>query len=109
MARLTKLSPEKLSELRNLRGGVKTADDIAVTPEMYFLAEFGYYFGWPGVLSLENDEIGLDKAQQLLAAARKVWYLKLYEQSLGNFYASKDSKTFDKGIKAFVKKMKVNS
>lgn len=117
MARLTKLSPERLEELRKLRGDAQTADDIDVSPEMFFLAEFGYYFGWEGITALEghgrgllemkDGYISLERAEKLLAATRKVWYLKLFEQSLGNYYASKDGKTFGKGIKTFTEKMKV--
>lgn len=98
-------TPEELEKIARLKG--ETQDTVIVTPEMYFLAEFGYYFGWPGVLAIENGDITLEKAGQLIAATRKVWYTKLYEQSITGFYANKDGKTFNSGMKPFINKMKV--
>lgn len=73
-----------------------------VSPEMYTVAEFGYYFGWEGVLAIKRGYIDktdskgnvvkepftLDEVLVLLEAARKVWYSKVIEQSHGNMVAS---------------------
>lgn len=104
MAKLPDLTPEDLEKIARLKGEVEESN---VSPEMYFIAEFGYYFGWAGILAIENGDISLEKANELISAARKVWYTKLYEQSITGFYANKDGKTFNSGMKPFINKMKV--
>ena len=103
MSNLSKLSPEELAQKEKITGVHKDT----VTQEMYFLAEFGYYYGWQGILALETNQITLARASELIEATRKVWYSHVYELSLGNFYANKDTKTFNKGMKPIISKMEV--
>lgn len=88
---------------------------LDVTPEMYLVAELGYYFGWDAVMAVrrgftvvpvtgERETFTLAEAQVLLEGARKVWYSKLVEQSQaaivgGSFKSS--SKSFDGAVKQF--------
>jgi hypothetical protein len=62
-----------------------------VSPEIYSVAEFGYYFGWEAILAVKrgyiidpvkNEKVifTLDEMNVLLEGARKVWYSKLVEQ-----------------------------
>jgi hypothetical protein len=105
MAKLPDLTPEQLAKIQRLKG-----DDTAtaeVSPEMYFIAEFGYYFGWGAIVALETGVIGINRAIDLMEAAQKVWYSHVHDQALATFYATKDAKTFNQGIKTFVKKSKV--
>lgn len=105
MSQLPELSPEDLEKVNRLKG--ETTDSVPVTPEMYFYGQFGYYFGWEGLQALRKGDITLDEANKLLVSVEKVYYKKLYEQSLGNFYASKDGKTFNSGMKAFKNKTRI--
>lgn len=81
---------------------------------MYVVAEFGYYFGYDGIRAIKNNEISLEEVHILLAAARKVWYSKVVDQSHGGLVAgiaagSKNpSSSFNKNMQVFIKKMKVN-
>lgn len=92
-----------------------------VSPEMYVVAEFGYYFGFEGVLAIKRgyieslDEEGnviyepftLDEVLALLDAAKKVWYTKLIESSHGNMvstnaaHSKSPSQRFNQGMKPF--------
>ena len=105
MIKLSKLTPQELEQKEKIVGVHKDS----VTQEMYFLAEFGYYYGWQGVLAIETNQITLEKATELLEATRKVWFSHVYELSLGNFYANKDTKVFNKGMKPIISKMEVKS
>lgn len=65
-----------------------------ISPEIYSIAEFGYYFGWDAILAvkrgyieahddkmdLKKEVFTLDEMNVLLEGARKVWYSKLVEQ-----------------------------
>lgn len=92
-------------------------DDVKVSPEIYLTAEFGYYFGWAGVMAILNNEITLDKAFVLLEGARKVWYHKLIEQASANRTSissamassrSKASKAFEDGMRPYRKGAQVD-
>jgi hypothetical protein len=93
-----------------------------ISPELYITAEFGYYFGWEGILAIKRGYIekkGLDgqitqepftleEVMALLEAAKKVWYTKIIDQSHGNFVANysvntkKPSESFNNGMKPFM-------
>lgn len=90
-----------------------------VSPEMYLIAEMGYYFGWDAILAVKRGYIEnlnakneivketftLEEMNALVEAARKVWRTKLYEQSYGTAvassskYASNPKDAFNKGMK----------
>jgi hypothetical protein len=105
MARLPELSPEDLEKVQRLKGNT---GNIVIDRELYLEAEFGYYFGWPGILAIENDEISLSKVQEILQAMRKVHSDKMLEQAKFDFYASKDSKNFNIGIGKVTNKARVD-
>jgi len=102
----------------------RTRKGLDVSPEIYTVAEFGYYFGWEGVLairrgyiekvgpdgSIVKDPFLLDEALVLLEGARKVWYSKLTEQThstmIGNSFRS-SSKSFDGAISQFTERATV--
>lgn len=92
-------------------------DGVSVSPEIYLTAEFGYYFGWAGVMAILNNEITLDKAFVLLEGARKVWYNKLIEQasatrtSFNSAMAgskSKSNKAFEEGMRPYKEGAKID-
>lgn len=64
---------------------------MKISPEIYAISEFGYYYGWEAILTvkrgyivdpitLEKDIFDLNEMNALLEGARKVWYSKLVEQ-----------------------------
>lgn len=53
---------------------------MKISPEIYSISEFGYYYGWPAILAVRNNDITLAEMNALLEGARKVWYSKLVEQ-----------------------------
>jgi hypothetical protein len=98
----------------------------SISPELFVVAEFGYYFGWEGVLAIKRgyvekesngktvkEPFTLDEVMALLEAAKKVWYSKLIEQSHGNLVASQSAyskspaDTFKRGISPFEERAKV--
>jgi len=78
-----------------------------ISPEMYLVAEAGYYFGWEAIVAIKRgyieyvDKDGttkqslltLEEVSSLVDAARKVWYTKVLDQSLGNMNANISSNT----------------
>jgi hypothetical protein len=78
-----------------------------ISPEMYLVAEAGYYFGWEAIVAIKRgyieytDKNGttkqslltLEEVSSLVDAARKVWYTKVLDQSLGNMNANISAKT----------------
>ena len=70
----------------------KARKGLDISPELYELAEFGYYFGWDALMAVrrgftvtpgtnEKELLSMDEVQVILEAARKVWYTKLIEQA----------------------------
>jgi len=105
MAKLPDLTEEDLKKIERLKGTDTASKDVS--PELYFLAEFGAYFGWDAIFAIEAGIIPISKAIDLLEAAQKVRYSHLYDQALAMYYATKDAATFNKGMKVFVNKSKV--
>lgn len=84
--------------------------DVEISPEIYMVAEFGYYYGWQAVQAVRNNEISLTEMYALNEAARKVWYNKLVENSRASMVATASAmagkkqdavKSFDSGMKPF--------
>lgn len=99
----------------------------SISPEIYMVAEFGYYFGWEGIEAIKrgyiqklndkgdvvNEPFVLDEVIVLLEAARKVWYTKLVENANSTLIATHSSHTkspsdsFKKGMKDFRERSKL--
>lgn len=93
-----------------------------VAPEMYLIAEAGYYFGWEAIVAIKRgyieyrDKQGelkqalltLEEVSALVDAARKVWYTKMVDQSLGTMNANlssqskQPSESFKQTMKPFI-------
>ena len=105
----------------------KAKRGLDVSPEVYLVAEFGYYFGWEGVMAIRQgfiekiddsgavvkDPFTLDEALLLLEGARKVWYTKLMEQGHANLASNvaarneNPGKAFNDGVKPFTERAAV--
>lgn len=109
------LSSEDLAKVTKAREKAEGKRDANVDPETYFIAEFGYYFGFEGIKSILNNEIDLETASALLAGARKVWYGQLSELGNVQFIAAqsaastKPGQNFHKAMKPFHKSAEVSS
>lgn len=79
----------KRQERRKARKG------LDISPEIFDICEFGYYFGWDALLAVrrgytvapgtnEKELLSMDEVQILLEGARKVWYTKLLESARTN-------------------------
>lgn len=123
MASLLDLMPKDEREKAIARGKkrMERKKGSTISPELYITAEFGYYFGWEGVLAIKrgyiekvgsNSEIikepfTLDEVLALIEAAKKVWYTKVIDQSHGNLVATNAAhsntpgQTFNRGISTF--------
>lgn len=100
------LSPEDLEKIRKRR---EREDAIKVDDNWMFIGEFGYYYGWEGVLAILDNQIDFDTAQLLLQASRKVWAGKVYDMGRANFIGAaaartkKPVDTFNKNTKDLLK------
>lgn len=97
---------------------------LDVSPEMFVIAELGYYFGWEAVVAIKrgfittyNDKMELKKstftleeALALIEGAKKVWYSKVIDTAHGQFIAHRSTQVkeqgaeFNKGMKPFIEK-----
>jgi hypothetical protein len=68
----------------------KARRGLDISPEIFDICEFGYYFGWDAVMAVrrgytiapgsnEKELLSMEEVQILLEGARKVWYTKLLE------------------------------
>ena len=89
-----------------------------VTSEIYLISEFGYYYGWPGIKAIRNNEITLKEVYVLLEGARKVWYAKQLEINKMRRVAVDSSnpiakriekaRAYEAGTKEFEEKVKID-
>lgn len=95
---------------------------LDVSPEMFVIAELGYYFGWEAVvaikrgfittydekMNLKKSTFTLEEALALIEGAKKVWYSKVIDTAHGSFIAHRSTqvkeqgKEFNKGMKQFI-------
>ncbi|MBF1220675.1 MAG: hypothetical protein HXM25_03095 [Haemophilus parainfluenzae] len=84
-----------------------------VSPEIYLIAEFGYYLGYEAIKDVRENKISLEDMFALLEGCRKVWYSRLIESSQGSMVAhssslSKDPvEAFKKGMEPYSKQVNI--
>ena len=84
-----------------------------ITPEIYLLAEFGYYLGYDAIRDVRENRISIEEMYAILEGCRKVWYSKLVETTQGTSIAvgtafSKNAKQdFVKAMKPYSERAKV--
>lgn len=130
MANLLDLMSDEDRELSKKAFKQRMAGDTSfrrgnkVSPEVYLVAELGYYFGWGAIETIKrgyvetfDEETGqrhqqlftLEEACALVEAARKVWYSKVVDSARGNLVATGSalskhpSQSFNRGIRPFIK------
>ena len=110
------------------RKRLEKAKGSAISPEMYVIAEFGYYFGFEGILAIKRGYIEytdakgsvvkepftLDEVLALLEAAKKVWYSKVIDSAHGTMvasaskYAKQPGEAFKGGMQPYIDKADLN-
>lgn len=82
---LDMMTPEEqkkmLDRFKERTGQKEDSEGVKVNPQIYLVAEFGYYYGWQGIKAVRENEITFDEMFALLEGARKVWYKKITEQN----------------------------
>lgn len=56
-------------------------EEVKISPEIFLLSEFGYYYGFAAVRAVRENKISYEEMFILLEGARKVWYTKELEKS----------------------------
>lgn len=134
MANLLDLMSEEDRELSRKAFKQRMAGDTSyrrgnkISPEVYLIAELGYYYGWGaietvkrGYVEIFDEETGqrhqqlftLEEACALVEAARKVWYSKVVDNARGNLVATgsalskNPTRSFNQGMKPFIKGAKI--
>lgn len=101
-----KLTPQQAAKVAAKK---KRHENIKIDSEWFFIAEFGYYYGWEGIAAILNNEIELDTANLLLLGARKVRYKNLVDTTVSmqvgvaSAMSKKPKEVFKKGTASFVK------
>lgn len=72
---------EQAAERFRKRIEKREKDEVKISPEVYLLSEFGYYYGFEAVQAVRNNAITYEEMFVLLEGARKVWYTKELERS----------------------------
>lgn len=102
----------------------KSRKGLDVSPEIFELAEFGYYFGWDALMAVrrgftvtpvtgEHELLSMEEVQVILEAARKVWYTKLIESagvnmtSTGAAFSKTPSQTLENGLQPIKERAEV--
>lgn len=109
---------------KRMAGDTSYRKEQKISPEIYLIAEFGYYYGWGAVEAAKRgyiehfDEhtgerkkmiLTLEEIAVLVEAARKVWYSKVLDTSRGSLVAvgsamSKNpGSSFKNGMKPFTR------
>lgn len=98
-----------------------------VSPEMYYLAKFGLYFGFEAVMAVRRgytqsfntdgtvsqEQFTLEEMMALVDAADKVTYASMIRNATGNMIATHSAHTrdpggaFNKGMKPFKDKAEI--
>ena len=105
---------ERIKERYKKRVESKFSDDnkVDISPEVYILSEFGYFYGWGAVEAALNNEITLEAALALVDGAKKVHYTRLIDDAhaqvvaIQSAHADKPSEAFSQGMKPFTERAK---
>lgn len=109
---LDNISDEDLAKIQQVTGA--SENQVLVDDYWLALAEFGKHFGWQAYLDAKNDKIGADEMMTLIAAARKLDHLTLYNNARASFIGSgsaaskKPSDTFKRLTTAILKHIKAD-
>lgn len=108
------LTPQQLAKVAASKARHE-GSSLKIDGEDMFVAEFGYYYGWNGVMAILNNHISYKDAVTLLVGARKVWAGKVIDSAVATAVGEAMSKsknpgeTLRKGMKSYLKEAKVDA
>lgn len=120
-------SREKALKKAEKRLARRESSSNSVSPELYIIAELGYYYGWDAIMAVRRGYVlyldekmeekkhvfTLQEAIALNEAAKKVWYSKLIEHGHASLvantsvYSKNPAESFNKGVAPFEDRAKV--
>lgn len=105
---LTQEEWEKVRQAKERSGARKNVDKY-----WFFIAQFGYYYGWGGIEAILQNKITIDEAQTLLEGANKVWagqvvnHIQAAQAGNSATKGKKGIKVYKKIIGVFTKAMRL--
>lgn len=103
--KLIEITPELKAKLERKKAAARINIGYEITQEHLDIAEFGEYYGWPGVKAVLDNDIDTSTYTWLLEASRRNRVRRQYEDANVTYLASLAVKT-DKPEKFFEKFMK---
>lgn len=113
---------------RRKSGDTSYRKDLKIPPEIYLIAELGYYYGWGAIEAAKRgyvesfDEhtgkkkkilLTMEEIAILVEAAHKIWYGKVVDQARGAQAASASvmsknpERTFKNGLNPYMQRAKL--
>lgn len=119
---------------RRKSGDTSYRKDLKIPPEVYLIAELGYYYGWGAIEAAKRGHVEsfetvnkngeriekrtkialtMEEIAILVEAAHKIWYGKIVDQArgmqiaTGSVMSKHPNATFNQGIKPFEKRARV--
>lgn len=105
---LTQAEWEKIRQARDKHESKHNVDKY-----WFFIAQFGYYYGWGGIDAILTNKITMEEAQVLLEGANKVWasqvvnHIQAAQAGNASTKGKKGAKVFRRIIKVFQKEMRI--
>lgn len=109
--RILSLTPEEEEKVRQARERYENKQNV--DRYWYFIAEFGYYYGWGGIDAILANRITLSEAHVLLEGAKKAWsgqivdHIQANQAGNASTKGKKGIKIYSKILKAFQKRMRL--
>lgn len=103
-AKELELTQEEWEKVRQAKAKYESRHNI--DKYWFFIAQFGYYYGWGGVEAILDNKITMEEAQVLLEGANKVWSSHVVNH-IQAAQAGNAANKGKKGVKVFKRIMKV--
>lgn len=106
------LTAEELARVERARA---RSEGQHISPEWAFVARFGKFYGWQGVIAILNNEIDLETAIMLMRGAEKVHASDVIDLANASYIAGiasrskKGSQVMKKGLDGYIKDARVNA
>lgn len=99
------LTEAELAKIRRLKSESKPR---AISPETYFIAKLGFFYGYEAIRAYSSGELPRESAEELLRATEMLSSEYTYRNALAVFYSTKDGKSFNSGMKTFTNRINID-
>lgn len=105
---------DEIAKAKAFRDGcLNGASEVSVEPEWLFMAEFGCYFGWQGIMAILTDQITLDVAIELLRGARVIGSERIVDSAMAavageQFARTQAQDSFKRPIRHHIDRLNAN-